>query len=915
MRRKNSNGIYESPGPVACGLFLLLLTLPTGRALAQAMTQGVLDVVYQKKITMPVAGAIAAYSLNLRCVEASANDGIVTVFGAGTCDTWIVVITNKGTKSLQVHVVLPPPSYPPGFMPPEETGEGRGVSRYEFRYISDPGEVQNTFDSIQRQGSFTTHMHVSGVAPFSPTGTESAWSFPYLFYDISSPRFGMTLFDQIMTNSPLTVDNTLVRGFHLRFGRWQFHAGYSSVLTFQNVLLPLQKEGVVGVGYSLPVSGHASLTANFYSIQAPTKDSAAQSGQIATLAYEYQPSENFDFLTEFGYSRGPAVAMRLLSSRVGDRWIGHFRYEPGRFANLGINNFHGTFGDLSWYHQLTDKFSSSLDLSEQHYNLPQLRQTNFVSGLQLEYRPVRQWMLSAGGSYSLFRPSSKNFPKINGLNFPVGIDFDSLHFGAGFQYAYTHNSPEDRGGQEFRGSVRGGGRGVYASAYFDRQTQTPTLGFILQQVPGLQQAMAELDLQATSPAEISQLFENNLTLQNLGLLNGLAINLSPVRTQWGTNLDWSGRSSGRQRLRLSLMDEHIETLESAVGTVIGTITYSRQLGFDNTLNVSFSAYRTSTAGLSSSIHPQAEVTFQHQFHSAFGLFMGGQRGVITGTVFQDKAGTSTPGPNSPPLTGVQVVLDGTRRAKTDSRGRYQFSRIPYGLHTVEVFFKSTRPFFYTTPSKVETEINSKIDFGVTFAMGRLFGVLRNDAGLGVANVRVIVASAQHRYDTTTGDDGQFSVAGMRNGSYQVSAVPDSLPPGYLLNGLKPAQVEIEAGTPAHIDLTLQAMRSISGRVRWFDPRNGMFVPVPGVTLRIGALGLESTTDPEGRYLFRQLPMGSWEIRLEVNGKDYVRTDSLGAAPEFLQNVDFDISLEETAESLSPEGKKAPPAAQPSQQQR
>lgn len=877
---------------------MLLFSAMANTAFAQTATVRVLNVGYQKKITMAVSGAVAAYSLDSKCIEASASDGIVSLLGAGLCDTRIVIVTGKGTELLEAHVVAPPPSYPPGFQPPEGTGSVGGVSHYEFRYLSDPAEIENMFDSVQRQGSFSTHLHLEGIAPFSPTATESPWSFPYLYYNVSTPRFGMTLFDQVMTNSPLTVDNTLVRGFHLRYGRWQFHAGYTSLFAFENVLLPQQKESVVGVDYRIPIRRHGSLTANFYSFGSAASDIAGQPGQVGSLVYEYNLGSRFDLLAEVGFSHKPGAAFHLTSSRVGDSLSAHLRYEPSRFAGLGLNNFHGLFGDLSWDHQWTDKLSSNFDLSEQRYNLPKLRQTNFVSQSLVRYRPVRQWTLSAGGTYSRFNPSTADFPKINSLDFPLGVSFDTLHFGTGFQYRYSHDSSENLGGQEFRGSIRGGGRGVYGSAFYDRQTQMPTLGFVMQQVPGLQQAMAELDLQATSSSGIAQLFQSNLALQNLGLLNGLAINLSPVRTQWGAGLLWAGKGASRQRVRLNFMDDHIETLTSAVATTTGTISYSRQLGFDNALNVSFSVYRTGLGGIASGIHPLAEIAFRHRFHSAPGWFMRVQRGVITGMVFQDKLAAGLPGAASRPLAGVRVILDGTRRTRTDSHGRYQFSRVPFGSHKVEVLFKSVRPFFYTTPSQVETGINSSVDFGITFAAGRLFGIVRNDAGAGVPNVGVIVASRQNRYHATTDDQGKFSIAGMENGTYKVNVDPNSLPAGYLLRGLKPVEVQIRAGTPAHVELTLQAVRSASGRVRWLDPKKGIFLPVPGIQLTIAALGVKSTTDAQGRYLFRHLAAGTWKIKLEINHSEYARIVHLGPGPAFRRNVDFNITSRETPETLT-----------------
>src|SRR5579863_2876240 len=93
---------------------------------------------FHKRIEIPVAGATAAYSLDSSIVEATATNGTVTIDGTGPGSTNVVVVTATGIQTLPVVVPQPPPSYPPGFVPPGGEGSTGERGSYEFRYSSNP---------------------------------------------------------------------------------------------------------------------------------------------------------------------------------------------------------------------------------------------------------------------------------------------------------------------------------------------------------------------------------------------------------------------------------------------------------------------------------------------------------------------------------------------------------------------------------------------------------------------------------------------------------------------------------------------------------------------------------------------------------------------------------------------------------
>src|SRR4029077_6507177 len=152
----------------------------------------------------------------------------------------------------------------------------------------------------------------------------------------------ITLLDQLMNNSPLTVEGSIVRGFHLRLGNLLFHAGYTSATTFENLILPSQKERVVGLGYRLSVGKGSLITPNIYYFPGnQASGTSMQRGAVASLVYDYKLRNNLRLLAEVGFSRGVGVAVAIYRYSAHDQLTANLRYEPAHFASLSLNNLHG----------------------------------------------------------------------------------------------------------------------------------------------------------------------------------------------------------------------------------------------------------------------------------------------------------------------------------------------------------------------------------------------------------------------------------------------------------------------------------------------------------------------------------------------------------------------------------------------
>jgi hypothetical protein len=212
-------------------------------------------------------------------------------------------------QTLAVNVTAPPSVLPPGFEAPHaENGES---GTYEFRYNSDPGQITNSLEMTRTQGTSFDRFQMVNANLFSAGSSTSAIGFPYLSYEISRPRRDYTFLDQTVANSPLTLDNYMVRGFHMREGDWQFHGGFTSIATFQGLFLATDREYVIGGSRFYSINKSSSLEANAYYFQNPdSQQLAASNGAAGSLVYRFVRKDRINFLSELGVSHGLGFAAR-----------------------------------------------------------------------------------------------------------------------------------------------------------------------------------------------------------------------------------------------------------------------------------------------------------------------------------------------------------------------------------------------------------------------------------------------------------------------------------------------------------------------------------------------------------------------------------------------------------------------------
>jgi hypothetical protein len=244
------------------------------------------------------------------------------------------------------------------------------------------------------------------------------------------------------------------------------------------------------------------------------------------------------------------------------------------------------------------------------------------------------------------------------------------------------------------------------------------------------------------------------------------------------------------------------------------------------------------------------------------------------------------------MRAVDIMLDGDKRTSSDSQGHYRFSNVRQGIHTVQITFKSSRPFWYTTPSKVSTLVDSIVDFGVMYPAAQIIGYVLDDAGMGLSEVGVLVKGPQGELNLNTDQSGRFFVPVAQTGDYTARVNTETVPDGYALDEMQPAKVSVGAGESKKISFTLPAIRALSGSVQKYDPTKEAYIPLAGATVELAELGRETITDSNGRYSFRNMPSGGFTIL--VNGEKYGEVQ-LSAAPQLLRQ---DIKLIPSALSVA-----------------
>ncbi|HEY6250375.1 MAG TPA: carboxypeptidase regulatory-like domain-containing protein [Candidatus Angelobacter sp.] len=820
------------------------------------------------QILAPVRGVSAAYSLDPLIAEAQATDSDVRIWGRAPGQAVIVLVhTDFTTSTMQVLVTQAPPILPDR----EWTGldankDSKGY--YEVRVASNPIQVSDTFD--YRANKIQLHF-ANAVAPDRKLpGVSKTW-FPFTYLRFRADNWKLTLLDDNVDSSAISVNSTLLRGIHFNAGGLTIHAGYTSVAGFQSLFLPAHKQLISGATFAHAVSPDSQVGVTGYFIQRdPTAFDRQASQAVATMFFKRHTRQGTDLSAEVGLSGGVGGAVSLTHNTDSDEFHLAGRYRPRHYATSDTDNLNGLQGETRWNHIFGPHLASDLSGSATHIFAGPGAQTIEVATANLRYKAFSGISLSSGLSLSRFSDDHALFPNIHRFAVPIVISYDRPRFGVGAQYEYSQTSQAFAPGQAYRGSLRWSGQHLQLNANGGLDTQALGVDSVFSAFPDLNVELARLGLgTTTSIAQLAALLNDRAFLSSLGISPNATVQLVPRNWHGGLNLSWR---SAQQILEMDSNYNLNKFLTQKNATVLQTVRYRRGLTSSTELVTSFTMLESVSSARRFS--PVWEVGLRRQFGES--PFPRWQRhdGDISGTVrLQDSSGTQ-------PMRGVEITLDGEHKTTSDSQGRYHFSKVRHGVHTVQIAFKSVRPFWYTTPSKVSTVQDSVVDFGIIYPAAQLVGYVVDDAGAGLPDIGILVSGPQGGFNLITDQKGKFTVPVGQAGTYVVRVSTESVPDGYALEDLEAASVAVAEGEFKKVLFTLPVIRAVTGSVQKYDTSKGEYLPLAGVTVEIAELHRQTMTDGSGRYSFRNLPSGTFTMR--VNGQEYGQIQ-FNTAPQLMRH--------------------------------
>ncbi|HXH06729.1 MAG TPA: carboxypeptidase regulatory-like domain-containing protein [Vicinamibacterales bacterium] len=213
-------------------------------------------------------------------------------------------------------------------------------------------------------------------------------------------------------------------------------------------------------------------------------------------------------------------------------------------------------------------------------------------------------------------------------------------------------------------------------------------------------------------------------------------------------------------------------------------------------------------------------------------------GVLAGQVFRADGVT--------PAAGVPVFTSRGGLATTDASGSYRIEGLPEGELTVRAIDQAR---FEQATAATTIAGGRTVTANLRLAGGfaTVSGVVLDADGTPVANAVVGGGLALAR----TGADGQFTLGEVPLGSRTLTAVDEAR----ALSGSTTVTLAI-AGEHAKVQIVLEARGTIAGRVFEADGTT----PVAGLKVfLLGGRNLSTTTDANGGYEFRLVPVGGYTI--------------------------------------------------------
>jgi hypothetical protein len=277
----------------------------------------------------------------------------------------------------------------------------------------------------------------------------------------------------------------------------------------------------------------------------------------------------------------------------------------------------------------------------------------------------------------------------------------------------------------------------------------------------------------------------------------------------------------------------------------------------------------------------------------------GLSGSIRGFVFEDLNADGSHGLEEPGLSEIKVMLDDEHTVITDIRGNFHFRGVLAGRHIVSV----ERDEWHTVDGTRHTvDVQARETAAVSFGMNsgrrilvRVFDDRNGDKTFSggelivPASTVTLLDKAGEILGTHSALRGVTDFSALRPGEYTISVDPMGIPTGYTFEAVLKQSADLERNEYVVLDFPLHVLRTIGGMVfldTCPDRRiTGCDEPAANVTVTLSD-GQQHVTDSNGRFLFRNLDKGNFEVRVE--GAQQIPLVRLGDHP--VQKLDLRILI-------------------------
>jgi hypothetical protein len=498
------------------------------------------------QVLMPVTQVTAAYSLDPLIAEAQMADGHVSIWGRAPGQAVVVLVHNDfTTSSIQVAVAQAPPILPDGAWNGLNPGrESKGY--YEGRVSSNPIQISSVL--AYHAGRMQLHFS-NAVLPSGNLPGVSSTRFPFSYLRILGDRWRLTLVDENVDSSPISVSSTVLRGIHFSAGGLSLHTGYTSVAGFQSLFLPAHKQLVSGATFIHPLSADSQIGATGYYIQRSPFAPDPQIAQgVGTIFFRKHTLQGTSLTAEVGLSDGIGGAASFEHATDANQLHIAARYRPRHYAASDVDNLNGLQSEGRWNHVWSSRLISDVSGSATHIYTRSGAQTIETGTGNVRYRASKEISLSSGVSVSSFSDQQALFSDVHRFALPLSISYDRQRFGVGAQYEYSQTSNAFSPGQAYRGSFRWSAGHFQMNANAGLDTQALGIDSVFSSFPDLNAELARLGLGTTTNVDqLATLLKDRAFLNNLGIAPSATLQLVPRNLHGGLNMSWR---SGRQILEM-----------------------------------------------------------------------------------------------------------------------------------------------------------------------------------------------------------------------------------------------------------------------------------------------------------------------------------------------------------------------------